>query len=284
VASITRGEKVLLLRLRILGLLSSYAKITVRMLFYRLVSLYNYPNDRNFYKRLQYSLKRLRKFLPELNQKFEDPSRPLIKPRRPNPRIELWLEKASLEFFLRKLADKYHVPTQSTRGFSSITMLRKAIERVRKRGIEKIKFVSDHDPSGLKINEVTQRELPIKLERILLTMDQIKKYHLPSIRVKRTDSRAKKYILKYGDNAWELESLPPRTILHIIERKLVENIPKEFLDELRLREKIEKLIRPLEKKLTDRIRRKAEILKKKGLSDEEIIKKLMEEFETKGLS
>jgi len=275
VASITRGARVLLLRLRILELLCSYTKITVRMLFYRLVSVYNYPNDRRFYKRLQYSLKRLRKFLPELNFKFEDPSRPLRKPRFPNPKLELWMEKASLEFFLRKLADKYRVPTLAERGFGSITMFRKAVERARRRGVEKVLFISDHDPSGLKIDEVTRREmLPIKVERIILTMDQIKKYRLPPIKVKRTDSRAKKYMEKFGDRAWETEALPPRALLHIVEQKLRENIPKEFLEELRLREEAEKIARRLEKRLIGEILH----LLKEGLSEEKILTQLASKY------
>jgi hypothetical protein len=45
-----------------MDLLLKYATITVRMVFYRLVSIFDYPNDRRFYKRLGYSLKRVRKY------------------------------------------------------------------------------------------------------------------------------------------------------------------------------------------------------------------------------
>lgn len=141
VFDVTKGQHVLLLRLRILELLSSYSKLTVRMLFYRLVSLYDYPNDRRFYKRLQYSLKRLRKAVPEVGAKFEDPTRQVSTPLTPRPKIELWLEKSSLEFYLKKIADRYHVPTLSERGFGSATMFRKAVERATRRGVEKIAWL-----------------------------------------------------------------------------------------------------------------------------------------------
>ncbi len=279
IAGITKGYRVLLLRLQVLELLRGYTSITVRMLFYVLISRYNYPSDRRFYKRLQYSLKRLRVVLPGLREKFEDPSRPVRTPRMPNPAIELWTEKSSLEFFLRRLSDKYRVPTQAERGFGSITMFDKAVQRAYRRGVRKVLFLSDHDPSGLMIDEVTRREMPIHVERIALTMDQINHYHLPPIRVKRRDSRAKKYIAKYGDRAWEVEALPPRALLHIVEEKLRESIPEEFLKELREREAVQRKTRGLERELTERFRGEALRLLREGLSDEEILRRLRERFQ-----
>ncbi len=46
IASTSKGRRVKLLRLRILNMLSSYRTVTVRMIYYRFVSLFNYPNDR----------------------------------------------------------------------------------------------------------------------------------------------------------------------------------------------------------------------------------------------
>jgi hypothetical protein len=245
------------------------------MIFYRLVSLYNYPNTGNFYKRLIYSLKRLRKLLPEVNQKFEDPTRPLRRRRSPNPRLELWMEKASLEFFLRRVAHKYRVPTLAERGFGSITMFRKALERAGRRRVERVLFISDHDPSGLKIDEVTRREmLPVKVERIILTMDQIKRYRLPPIRVKRSDSRWKKYVEEFGDRAWETEALPPRALLRIVEGRIRENIPKEFLEELRLMERAEKIERRLKEARIEEILQ----LLRKGMSEVEILRYLASKY------
>ncbi len=278
IASISKGYRVLLLRLQILELLHSYTSITVRMVFYRLVAVYNHPNDHRFYKRLQYSLKRLRKLLPETNEKFHDPTRPVRTPGMPNPKIELWTEKSSLEFFLRRLAQKYHVTTLAERGFGSMTMFHRAIQRAERRGVRRVLFISDHDPSGLMINAVTKREMPIHVERIALTLEQIKRYRLPPIRVKRKDSRSKKYIAKFGDNAWEVEALPPKALIHIVEEKLRENIPKEFLKTLREGEAAEKLARPVEKEVIENIRSEAVRMKKQGLSDEEILRRLREKF------
>jgi hypothetical protein len=244
------------------------------MVFYRLVSLYRYPNSIHFYKKLQYSLKVIRKLFNEVHQKFEDPTRPLRVPPMPYRKLEIWTEKLSLLHYLRKLAQKFHTPIIAERGFGSLTMFQKALERANRRGIEKVLLLTDHDPSGLKIAEITASQLPIKVERIALTMEQIKKYRLPSIRVKKKDSRAKKYIAKYGDRAWEVEALPPRTLFHTVEQELRKNIPREFLEKLELEKEASKITKRLERRLTQRLRKEAIRLKGEGQSDEEILRRL----------
>ena len=128
------------------------------------------------------------------------------------------------------------------------------------------------------IDLVTKREMPIEVERIALTMDQIKKYRLPPLRVKRKDSRAKKYIEKFGDNAWEVEALPPRALLYIVQHELRKNIPKEFLEELRLAEEVVKITKPLEKRLVEGLRAKAIKLKQEGIPDGEILLRLKRKY------
>lgn len=272
---------VLTLRLRIMNLLLGYEKITVRMVFYRLISLYSeYPNNRAFYKRMGYSLKRLRKSFPDVHEKFEDPSRPLRSPKIPSLKvgIELWVEKSSLAFLLRRLAAKYNTPLLAERGFGSLSMFRRAVNRAARRRVKKILLISDFDPSGLEINLFTDREMPVEVERVALTLGQIERYRLNPIKVKRSDSRAAQYIQKYGDRGWEVEALPPTVLFRIIEKALRRNIPQEVLEELRLREETERVTKPLEKHFVEAIRGRALELKKLGFSDKEVRKKLAGEF------
>jgi len=278
VAMATKGIRVLELRLRILDLLRGYDVLTVRMLHYRLVSTFDYPNDRNFFKRTQYSLKVLRRLFPELRAKFEDPTRQVSNPMMPRPGIELWHEKSSLEVFSRRLAERYHVPTLAERGFGSLTMFFKAVVRAKKRGVRKILLLTDHDPSGLLIDRITRREMPIEVERIALTMEQIRRYRLPPLRVKRSDSRAKEYIRKFGDNAWEVEALPPKALLSIIRKKIVENLPKGFLEGLKSQEEAARIVRPLEREMVRGLREEAMKMRRKGLSAQQILSALRRRF------
>lgn len=282
VAGMCKTANVLVLCLRILKVLRSYPSIILRMLFYRTISVYRYPNDRNFYKRLGYAAKKLRKAFPDVDAKFEDPSRQVRKARQPAAGIELWVEKSSLEHFMKKLAAKYHVSILAQRGFGSLSMFRKALERAVKRGVRKVLLVGDHDPSGLAIDDVTRRQMAsvagLEIERIALTVEQARQYRLVAIPVKKKDSRAKAYKERFGNRSWEVESLSPRTLLRIVERSLKRNLPSAFLRELQEVEQVEKISRPLEKQLVERLRKKALALKKQGLTKDEIRKKLIDEF------
>lgn len=280
VAANTKGTKVLLLRLRTLELLRDYRRLTVRMAYYRLISADDYPNDREFYKRLQYSLKRLRKLLPEARLKLEDPTRQVSVPIPPSPDVELWVEKQSLQFVLQGLASKYHIPVLALRGFGSLSMFRKALQRAAKKKVTKILYVGDFDPSGLLIEEVAAKEMKMaKFERVAVTPEQAKKYRLPSVRVKKSDSRARKYIEKHGDEAWEAEALPPKALLHIVERAFRENLSEKFLKEISLEDEVARMTRPLERQLVGKIRAEAMELVRKGATKDSILARLKRRFE-----
>ena len=51
-------------------------------------------------------------------------------------------------------------------------------------------------------------------------MDQVEKYDPPPSPAKITDSRAKKYILEYGNNSWELDALNPQQLTELVENEL----------------------------------------------------------------
>jgi hypothetical protein len=77
---------------------------------------------------------------------------------------------------------------------------------------------------------VTKKELlPVNVERIAVTLEQVRKYSLPPIRVKKSDGRARRYIQTFGDRAWEVEALPPQMLLRIVRERIKENIPKELI-------------------------------------------------------
>ena len=63
---------------------------------------------------------------------------------------------------------------------------------------------------------------PVMVERIALNMDQIEIYKPPPNPAKITDSRAKKYIKKFGNNSWELDALEPKMMRKLIERQVLQ--------------------------------------------------------------
>ena len=63
-----------------------------------------------------------------------------------------------------------------------------------------------------------------ELRRLALNMDQVEKYDPPPSPAKITDSRAKKYILEYGNNSWELDALNPAQLTQLVEEELLSSL------------------------------------------------------------
>jgi len=259
-----------------------YTHLTVRQLYYILISRFKYPATRAFYKRLDRYLTKIRRVNPEVHKKFIDPTRQFVIPPLPYPRIEIWVEKDSIRNFIGRLATKYRLGIQVLRGFASLSMYRRALERARRRGITMVLYIGDFDPSGLLIEIVAQDEMDhkraITFHRIAITMEQIKRLRPPSRPVNVKDSRAKEYIEKYGDRCWEVESIRPRTLYRLIEKGLRENVPKEFLEAAEARERAVRVARPITERLRKLIEREALRLLEEGVSTEEIVKRLSAKY------
>jgi hypothetical protein len=241
----TRGNASKLLESRILQIQKKYAILTVRQFYYIMISRFGYHPGRPFYKRFVYHLSKVRQNHEGLHAKIIDHTREFIPAPIGFHKVELWVEKDAIRMVSEDLASKYRVSIQVLRGFPSITMLRKALSRARKRGVRKILYIGDYDPSGVLIEQVASREMQgIEFQRLAITPEQAQRHRLPSIKVNRRDSRANKYIKKNGDKAWELESLKPRIFHQILEKALKTNIPNDFLRRARNREKAIKIAKP----------------------------------------
>ncbi len=240
------------LRLDVYAVCREYDVLTLRQVYYRLIALHEYyPPTLVFYKYLSRYVTRWRKMDEWLDNRFVDPSRPFIQPPRPWREGELWLEKDSLRGVLEKVAMRYRAPIVVQRGFASRSMLRDALKRAKERGVRKIFLVLDFDPSGLCIEAVNGREMGIEMIRVALTYEQAK--GLVPRKVKRRDTRARKYLAKYGDRCWEVEALEPRQLLQIVEQTLRREVPPEHLREAGLEEEAAKvaieLLEPIRMKI-----------------------------------
>ena len=145
-----------------------------------------------------------------------------------------------------------------------------------------ILYLGDFDPSGLLIEKIAATEMDHKqvivFHRIAITWEQIKRLKPPSRPVNLKDSRAKEYIAKYGNRAWEIESIRPRTLYRLIEEGFRKVIPPEFLVEAEERELAAKLVRRVTERLRREIEREALRLLREGVSEEEIRKYIAEKY------
>jgi len=196
----------------------------------------------------------------------------------PYRKVEVWVEKDSLRNFLEHVTAKYRMSIQVLRGFASLSMYRTALLRAAKRGVTKILYVGDFDPSGLLIKEVAEKEMAVQVEKIALTLEQIKRYNPPSIPVNRRDSRAKDYVKKYGGRCWEVEALKPGSLLKLVREKLRENVPQKYPVKAEAKERATRIAMPIVKRLAKGIEKEVLYLMKAGEAEEDIVRKLASKF------
>lgn len=148
--------------------------LTLRQLYYQLVSRDIIPNQQKEYAKLSRLLGEGRMAGIVDWDAIEDRLRSLERPaywdspedilqaaadqfRRNNQegqdvKIEVWVEKDALSGVLSRITRKYGIGLQVQRGYGSITALREAYQRFHNRGRGKrfsILYLGDHDPSGL---------------------------------------------------------------------------------------------------------------------------------------
>lgn len=180
--------------------------------------------------------------------------------------VELWVEKAALAGVLRPLAASHHVTMMVNRGYSSTSAMHESAGRfkwaARNKGQHGILFyLGDHDPSGEDmVRDIDDRfsvfGAAVEVRKLALTMDQVKEYDPPPNPAKMSDSRAAGYVEKHGDESWEVDALNPATLSEIINAAFEEVIDQDALDKVLEREQemaavLEKGVKKMMKQFED---------------------------------
>nr|WP_319265399.1 hypothetical protein [uncultured Draconibacterium sp.] len=224
--------------------------LTLRQLYYQLVSKDIIPNNDKEYGKLSNILKKGRMAgivdwasiedrvrvpkLPYWVTGVKDAIKDTIEQYRINRmkgqvrKIEIWVEKDALSNVLYRVSSKYHIRLMVNRGYSSVSAMYDAYNRLNSGDV--ILYFGDHDPSGLDmIRDIKERlhdfGLEIDVMPIALTMNQIEQFTPPPNPAKITDPRAKWYIKEFGGTSWELDALPPRELI-----RLAENAVESLID------------------------------------------------------
>lgn len=226
--------------------------LTLRQLYYQLVSRDIIPNRQKEYAKLSILLKkgrmggevdwsiiedRIRQpYLPYWVKDISDAMEDMINQYRldrmvsQDVYIELWVEKDALSGVLRPIAADYHINLMVNRGYSSCSAMYDAGNRIKAHADKEcyILYLGDHDPSGLDMDRDIQDRLAefnaeVHVERLGLTSAQVQQYNPPPNPAKFKDPRAKAYIAKFGETSWEVDALNPRT-LHRLIRDRIESL------------------------------------------------------------
>jgi len=109
-----------------------------------------------------------------------------------------------------------------------------------------ILYLGDHDPSGEDmVRDIGERlkefgVLWLQVEKVALTMAQVKRYNPPPNPAKITDPRADAYRAKFGDSSWEVDALPPDVLRRIIRQAFAKHIDTAKVAAVKAREEADK--------------------------------------------
>jgi hypothetical protein len=168
--------------------------------------------------------------------------------RDQSTKVEVWYEKDALSGVFEAACAEYEIPHVSTRGYSSLSLLREAELRFLKyrQPLEDnyiytskilVLHFADHDPSGLDMSVDLEGRLErdfmlglygVCVERIGLTLEQVEEHNPPPNYAKVTDSRFSSYIDEAGtDECWELDALSPQVLAKLVQEQVEEHLDKE---------------------------------------------------------
>lgn len=152
--------------------------------------------------------------------------------------VEIWCEKDAVTGSIDEVRREYGLTVEAQRGFNSTTNVHTVATRLLKHKCDSkniiVFYLGDWDPSGTEIEaDVRRRVMPwqmgdvdlsdFTLLRVAIFKDDISRFNLPPLRVKTTDSRAPRFVRAYGNQAVELDALPP-TELRARLRKAIEGV------------------------------------------------------------
>jgi hypothetical protein len=169
--------------------------------------------------------------------------------------IEVWLEKDALMRLFMKTVYPYCIRTVVCKGYQSVTFIadfyKRAEQAIMKGQEPVVLYFGDLDPSGVQMLEATKETLEkemdlygVKFKRIALNPEHISLYNLPSDpdAAKTTDPRYKQYAAKYGTVAVELDALHPAALEAMIKEAIEAEVDMAKFESQMEQEKEDQLI------------------------------------------
>jgi hypothetical protein len=158
--------------------------------------------------------------------------------------VQIWIEKDALAGVIEPVTDERDVALMVARGFSSLSFLHQAAEKIRAIGRPTfIYHLGDYDPSGVlageKIDETLRAMVPsveITFERLAVLPNQIRAWRLPSRPTKQTDSRA----AGFARRSVELDAIDPNALRSLVREAIERHQPPRMLKRLKAAENRER--------------------------------------------
>lgn len=164
--------------------------------------------------------------------------------------VEVWLEKDALSGIFEDVLDNYGVTLNVGRGYDGWSSIRNAAMRyvdagIRKGRIVTILYFGDLDPSGEDMVRSLRERLGFfdcrpQVIKCALTAEDVTRYKLPADFTKPTDTRQAAYVAQYGNIAVELDALPVDVLEERLRAEIESRIDLAGLEAVRKTERKER--------------------------------------------
>lgn len=257
-----------------IAMLKAEHPMTLRQLFYRLVSAGNLSNAKAEYNRLGGLMTRLREAEDVPRTWIVDHVRNRLKPSswsgladfaesvRSCYRLDFWaslpvhveifVEKDAVAGTIQPVTEEYDVALQVCRGYTSVSFAGEIADQWRR--IEKPIFayyLGDYDPSGFdlerdlrdKLQRYSGRKIQkdgISWERLGVRDEDFDALDLIRLPIKMTDNRAAGFIQEHGDTGAEIDAIPPTELRRRVRQAIERHIDTDRWARLRIVEEAEK--------------------------------------------
>jgi ParB-like nuclease domain len=146
---------------------------------------------------------------------------------QPN-QIEIIGEKNTIQTIIQPVAMEYRIPVTIGRGYCSLPPREAMANRFKKSGKQKLILLvlSDFDPEGEDIAHSFARSMrddfdiaEVEAVKVALNAEQVQELNLPPhTKAKAGSSRRDEFVSKHGENVWELEAVPPVTLVQMLRK------------------------------------------------------------------
>lgn len=136
--------------------------------------------------------------------------------------VEIWTEKDALTGVILPVCNRYGVTYVATRGFPSVTLMYESAQELQRMGKSaRVLYFGDHDASGHQISAnlepaLRQHGADVTVERVALNLDQVDGWGLPTRPGKRSDTRHAAFAKRFGDASVELDAVPPDVLTDLV--------------------------------------------------------------------
>ncbi len=252
-----------------LARLEAERPMTLRQLYYRVVSAGVLANEPREYNRLKTIMGRLREAGDVPRSWIVDHVRTTLKPSswsgladfgdtvRHAYRKDFWeglevylevlVEKDAVAGTIQPVTERYDVALRVLRGYSSISFAGEIADLWSQ--IDKpihAYFLGDFDPSGLDIERDVREKVArygggdFEWTRLAIEPADFDEFDLIRLPVKRSDRRAQSFMDQHGRHCAELDALPPSELRRRVEQAILGHIDPAAWERLQRVEEVER--------------------------------------------